>query len=97
MELTACGVVHLAKQIIFMKMTLNLSLDQVIRGGESVYRELRNKLEAKHMGHYVVIDVEAKKHFVNADRLAAIEEAREAQGPKMFYIVQVGDFHPSYL
>ena len=84
MELTACGVVHLAKQIIFMKMTLNLSLDQVIRGGESVYRELRNKLEAKHMGHYVVID-------------AAIEEAREAQGPKMFYIVQVGDFHPSYL
>lgn len=80
-----------------MKMTLNLSLNDVLNGGETLYRQWREELEKKHMGHYVVIDVETKKKFIDADRLTAIEEARKKQGPKLFYIVQVGNFKPNSL
>ena len=42
------------------------------------------------MGQYVVIDVEQRKHYIDADRLVAVEKARKESGDKLFYIIQIG-------
>ena len=76
-------------------MSLNtrqqLSLEEISRLGERFYNEkLRGKLEKENVGEYVVIDVERGKHYIDADRLIAVEKAREESGDKLFYIIQIG-------
>ncbi len=69
----------------------NLSLEEITKMGQKFYVEkLKMKLEQKHMGEYVVIDVDKKKYKIDADRLAAVEKARKEYGEKLFYIVQIG-------
>lgn len=68
-----------------------LSLDDITKLGEKFYtEELKEKLERENMGQYVVIDVEQKKYQVDADRLVAVEKARNDFGNKLFYIIQIG-------
>lgn len=76
---------------ILKYMIHNLSLEEITKIGQKFYvEELKMKLEEKHMGEYVVIDVDEKKYKIDADRLAAVEKARKEYGEKLFYIVQIG-------
>jgi hypothetical protein len=69
-----------------------LSLTNLVRFGSRFYVEnLKDDLEKNHMGEYVIIDVEEKRYVLDRERLAAILRAREEFGPKLFYIVRVGD------
>lgn len=68
-----------------------LSLNEITRLGETYYLEsLRQKLEEKHFGEYVVIDVEEKGYVTDINRLAAFEKAQKKFGQKLFYVTQVG-------
>ena len=69
-----------------------LSPEEVSRLGERFYfDELKDKLEKKHTGKYVVMDVVRKAYTLDADELTAIEEARKRFGNQLFFIVQVGN------
>ena len=67
------------------------SPEYISQRGEEIYlNELKDKLEANHMGEYAVIDIDTKKVFTNQNLLTALQEA-EAEFPnKLFYIVRVG-------
>lgn len=68
-----------------------LSLEDISRLGEKFYTEkLKAKLEKEHMGKFAVLDVGKGKHFIDSDRLVAIEKARKESGDILFYIIQIG-------
>lgn len=68
-----------------------LSPEEVSRLGEQFYFDrLKDKLEKKHTGKYVVIDAAQKAYVLHADELRAIEDARKRFGDQLFFIVQVG-------
>lgn len=71
---------------------MNYSPEEVAKLGETFYfQELKDKLEKEHMGEYVVIDVEKKDYVVNRDKLAALEEAKNKFGEKLFSLIQIGN------
>lgn len=76
---------------------LNLSLEEITKRGERLYREeFYDLFEKDFLGQYAVIDVEQKKYQIDSDRLVAIEKAKKEFGDKLFYIIQIGDTqHPS--
>lgn len=65
--------------------------DVTQEGNEIYLNELKDKLERKHLGEYVVIEVESKKHFINPDLTKALEEATQAFPNKIFHIIKIGD------
>lgn len=70
----------------------NYSPEEIAKVGEAFYfQELKDKLEKEHMGEYVVIDVEKKEYIVNKDKLAALQEAENKFGAKLFSIIQIGN------
>ncbi len=72
------------------------SLEEISKLGEKIYFErLQNKLEPFRNGEYAVIDVETGDYFVDEDRLKAVEIARQKNGNKLFYIVQIGNLKES--
>ncbi len=73
-------------------MTNRPSLEEILKLGEKIYtEELKDNLEKKFRGQFVVIDVEKRKYKIDADRLIAIEKAKKMFGDKLFYIIQIGN------
>ena len=71
------------------------SPEEIARRGERIYfGELRELLEPKHRGKYLVLDTESKKYVVGSDRLKTVEEAGSSFGKKLFFIVEIGALHP---
>jgi hypothetical protein len=61
------------------------------RQAEDYYaRALRAKLEPKHRGEYLVLDVESGDYELDADEMAAIDRARGKHPDRLFYILRVG-------
>ena len=74
-----------------------ISLNELTQRGQQIYlSELREKLEQTHMGDWVIIEVESKKHFINGDEIKAIKKAKEEFPNKLFFIVKVGTLYPTY-
>lgn len=68
-----------------------MSPDEITKLGEEIYiNDLKDKLEKTRLGHYAVIEVKTKKHFVNQDLVAALETARKKFPKELFFIVQIG-------
>ncbi len=85
-------IVRYTVTMAMKKETNPLSPEEVSRLGEQFYfDQLKEKLEKKHTGKYVVIDVTRKMYALNADELTAIEEARKRFGDQLFFIVRVGN------
>ena len=59
--------------------------------GEAYYdRVLRSKLEPKHVGKYLVLDIETGDFEVDADEMAALTRAEAKHPDSFFYILRVG-------
>lgn len=58
--------------------------------GEQIYFENQETLETDHLGEFAVIEIDSRDITVNADKLAAIQEAQARHAGKLFYIVQIG-------
>lgn len=71
------------------------SLTVLTQEGERFYlEELRKKLEAKHLGQYVIIEPKSKDYFIDDDLLVALQKAEKKHPDKFFTIVKVGTFKP---
>src|SRR5258708_35285419 len=71
------------------------SLSALTQEGEKFYLEhLRKKLEAKHLGEYVVIEPIGKTYVINEDLLMAIKKAQKKHPNKFFTIIKIGTFKP---
>ncbi|GEM_PF-1335095 len=72
------------------------SLSYVTKLGEEYYlQDLRENLEADHLGEYVVIEPVSKRYYVDADLLLAIQEAEQEFPDSFFTIIKVGSLHPA--
>ena len=59
--------------------------------GRKIYREqLKDKLEAKHQGQFVAIEVDSKDYFGADTPLEAIDRGKEKHPQKLFHLMKVG-------
>jgi hypothetical protein len=66
-------------------------LDRLPDAGEEIYaRKLKAKLEPKHIGKIVVIEVESGKYFVGNNMDEAMDKAEAKFPDKVFYIKRIG-------
>ena len=69
----------------------SITPEELNRRGESIYfNQLKDKLEKRNNGDYVVIEVESGDHFVNKDLMIALNKAKAKHKDKLFFIVQIG-------
>lgn len=66
------------------------SPDEIVTLGKQIYFENKDKLESEHAGEFAVIEVDSRDITINADKLAAIEEAKRKFPDKLFFIVEIG-------
>lgn len=76
------------------QQNMPVSPDELVTLGEQIYFEKKDELVANHLGEWAVIEVETKEIIINADKLTAIQEAKEKFPDKLFYIVQIGNLKP---
>lgn len=75
--------------------TPNHSLSYITQLGTEYYlQDLRDELEQKHMGDYVVIEPLTKRYFVDEDLLLAIQEAEQEFPDSFFTIIKIGSLKP---
>lgn len=67
------------------------SSDEIARLGRAIYdREIRQQIEAGHLGQFVVIDVESGKFEIASDHLTAVKKARAKYPEASLFTVRVG-------
>lgn len=70
---------------------MNAPLQEIQRKGQEIYEtSLKNKLEPKEVGRYVVIEVESGDYFLHDFIDEALKEAKKKYPGKIFYSVRVG-------
>ena len=73
------------------KSTPSSSPEELVSTGERIYFSMKDELEKKYFGQFVVIEVDSKDIIVNSDKLTAIQQAQTKHPNKLFYIVQIGN------
>jgi len=66
------------------------STKELDRLGWTRYEEIKEKLEAKHHGEYVVIEVDSGDYSVGETAEEAFEQAEAAHPDKVFCLIRVG-------
>lgn len=75
-----------------------LTPEEITKKGEEFYlNKLKETLEKKNLGDYVVINTETEEFFVNKDLTIALNKARAKFPDKLFFIVQIGSLQKSSL
>lgn len=63
---------------------------EIAEKGITIYKKLSGRLEKKHFGEFVAIEVETGKYFVGETQMEAISEAKKEFPQKIFYLMKVG-------
>ncbi len=64
---------------------------KLARKGQAYYdRVLRSKLEPKHKGKYLILDVETGEYEMDADELAALDRYEAKHSGHLCYVIRVG-------
>lgn len=66
------------------------STEELDRLGWTRYEEIKEGLEAKHHGEYVVIEVDSGDYFVGKPAEEAFQQAGEIYPGKAFYLIRIG-------
>jgi hypothetical protein len=67
------------------------SSDEIVRRGEEIYqRQLRDQVEAKHRGKFLVLDIETGEYEIDADEVAALKRAMARNPDGARYIKRIG-------
>jgi len=65
--------------------------NELVDKGKEIYeKKLKDKLEPKHKGEIVAIDVKSGDYFVGRDMTEADKKAREKHPDDVFYMVRIG-------
>jgi len=69
----------------------NHTSKEVASRGEAIYkREIRDKVESKHKGKFLVIDIETGEYEMNADDLVATKRLLVKHPSAVVYGLQIG-------
>ena len=69
----------------------NYAPKEVESRGETIYgRKIRDKVETKHKGKFLVIDIETGEYEMNADDLVATKRLLAKQPDAVIYGLQIG-------
>ncbi len=69
----------------------NYTPQEVAARGEAIYlRQIRDKLNPKHKGEFVVIDIETGEYEINADDVAATKRLLTNYPDAVIYGLRVG-------
>lgn len=71
-------------------MVFQFDQRKVISGGKEIYNRIQEKLEPKHRGEIVAIEVDSEDYFLGRTVTEATSEARKRHPDKVFYFVRVG-------
>ncbi|MFQ5796903.1 MAG: hypothetical protein ACE5JP_17920 [Candidatus Bipolaricaulia bacterium] len=66
------------------------STEELDRLGWARYEEMKEELEAKHHGEYVVIEVDSGDYFVGETPQEAFNQAEAAHPDKAFCLIRIG-------
>ena len=70
------------------------SPEEIAQLGEKYYFDkLKDELEEKYKGYFLILDITTKKYVVAPDKLEALQKAEKELGEQMFYIMQIGNLH----
>ena len=70
---------------------LDYTSDEVVSRGEAIYEDrLRDQLEAKHHGKFLVIDIETGEYEIDDDDLMATDRARAKHEDAVLYGLRIG-------
>ena len=65
--------------------------EEIVRRGEAIYeRQIRDTVEAKHTGKFLVLDIETGDYEVDQDELAAVDRAKAKHPDAPLYLLRVG-------
>ena len=65
--------------------------DPIARTGEALYAtKIRDDVEEKHAGKYIVINVKTGEYEIDADDVAAVRRAKARFGPDDLYTMRIG-------
>ncbi len=64
--------------------------DSFFEEGERLYRKLRSRLEKKHKGEIIAIEVESGQYIVGEDEVAVAKEASARLPGKIFSFFRIG-------
>ena len=69
----------------------NYTSKEVASRGEEIYkREIRDKVESKHKGKFLAIDIETGEYEMNTDDLVATKRLLAKQPNAVVYGLQIG-------
>ena len=69
----------------------NYTSKEVASRGEAIYKkQIRNKVEPKHKGEFLVIDIETGEYEMNADDLVATKRLLAKHPDAVIYGLQIG-------
>lgn len=63
---------------------------EIAEKGITIYKKLSGRLEKKHFGEFVAIEVETGKYFVGKTQMEATTEAKKEFPQEIFYLMKVG-------
>lgn len=66
------------------------STEELDRLGWARYEEIKEELEAKHHGEYVMIEVESGDYFVGKTPEESLHHAQAVHPDKAFYLIRIG-------
>lgn len=66
------------------------STEELDRLGWARYEEIKEWLEAKHHGEYVMIEVDSGDYFVGENPEEALHHAQAVHPDKAFYLIRIG-------
>jgi len=68
-----------------------VSSNELVRLGQQIYdREIRRKVEKKHRGKFLVVEVESQDYEMDEDPVVADERLRQRHPDSLFYMLRVG-------
>ena len=64
--------------------------EELDRLGWARYQEIKQELEAKHHGAYVMIEVDSGDYFIGKTPQEALRRAQAVYPDKAFYLIRIG-------
>lgn len=63
---------------------------EIAQKGTEVYRKISKRIEKKHIGSFIAIEVESGRYFLGQTQVEAIEKAKKHFPTKIFYLIKIG-------
>ena len=82
------------KLILFMNKHLSslptIYPSKIAQKGMEVYQKISKRIEKKHTGNFIAIEIESGKYFLGQTQVEAIAKAKRHFPTKIFYLMKVG-------